>query len=49
MITAIDNGYKLVGYSMDAIESVELLPVWRVKIKGEAEPVYISANDLKDN
>jgi regulatory protein YycI of two-component signal transduction system YycFG len=49
VITAIDNGYKLDGYSMDAIESVELLPVWRVKIKGETGPVYISANDLKNN
>lgn len=49
VVTAIDNGYKLNGYSMDAIESIELLPVWRIKIKGEDEPVFISAGDLKDN
>ncbi|MGE5613622.1 MAG: two-component system regulatory protein YycI [Bacillota bacterium] len=47
VITAIDNGYKLDGHSMDAIESIGLLPVWRIKLKGEAEPVYIRANDLK--
>lgn len=49
VITDIDNGYKLNGYSMDAIESIELLPVWRIKIKGETDPVFISANDLKNN
>lgn len=48
VITAIDNGYKLDGCPMDEIESIELFPVWRVKLKGEAEPVFISANDLKN-
>jgi len=45
IITSIDSGYKLEEPSMEEVESVELLPVWRVKIKGMHEPVYISPHD----
>jgi hypothetical protein len=45
VITSIDSGYKLEEPSMKEAESVELLPVWRVKIKGMSEPVYISSHD----
>jgi len=48
VITAIDKGYKLNGCPMEEIESIELPPVWRVKIKGEADPVFISSKDLKN-
>jgi len=43
-ITAIDSGYKL-DLSMDGVETVEMLPVWRVKIKGRSEPEYIYPYD----
>lgn len=46
VITSIDIGYKFSeGYSMDAIQSVELLPVWRVKIKDAPKPDYFSTID----
>lgn len=45
VITSIDSGYKLEEPSMKEVESVELLPVWRVKIEGMPEPVYISPHD----
>lgn len=45
VITSIDSGYKLEEPSMGDVETVELLPVWRVKIKGMHEPVYISPHD----
>lgn len=45
VITGIDSGYKLDRSAMEEIESLELLPVWRVKIKGVSEPVYISSHD----
>lgn len=44
VITDIDNGYKLEEAVMDGMESVELQPVWRVKLKGEAEPLYIGSS-----
>lgn len=40
-ITAIDSGYKLEDSSMNGVESVEMLPVWRVRIKGQSEPEYL--------
>ena len=46
VITSIDSGYKLEEPSMEEVESVELLPVWRVKIKGRTEPIYISSHDM---
>lgn len=45
VITSIDSGYKLDESRMDEMESVELLPVWRVKIKGEPDPIYIRSHD----
>lgn len=45
VITSIDSGYKLEEPEMEDVESVELLPVWRVKIKGMSEPAYISSHD----
>jgi len=45
VITSIDSGYKLDESRMDEMESVELLPVWRVKIKGGSEPIYIRSHD----
>lgn len=46
VITNIDIGYRyLPDHSMNGVESVELLPVWRVKIKGASEPVYLNAFD----
>ncbi|MGI6668275.1 MAG: two-component system regulatory protein YycI [Acetivibrionales bacterium] len=47
VITSIDSGYKLGGCPMEEIESIELLPVWRIKLKDEPDPVFISPNDLK--
>lgn len=44
-ITAIDSGYKLPDSSMDGVETVEMLPVWRVKIKGSSRPEYIYPYD----
>ena len=46
VITSIDSGYKLEEPSMEEVESVELLPVWRVKIKGRTEPIYVSSHDM---
>jgi hypothetical protein len=45
VITDIDSGYKLDRSAMEEIESLELLPVWRAKIKGVSEPIYISSHD----
>ncbi len=45
IITSIDSGYKLDESAMEEMESVELLPVWRVKLKGISEPVYIGSHD----
>ena len=42
VITNIDIGYKyLEDQSMDEIESLELLPIWRVKIKDVPDPLYL--------
>lgn len=41
VITAIDSGYKLEDSSMSGVESVEMLPVWRVRIKDQSEPEYL--------
>jgi len=41
VITDIDSGYKLDDSSMKGVESVEMLPVWRVRIKGRSEPEYL--------
>lgn len=41
VITAIDSGYKLEDSSMNGVESVEMLPVWRVRIKDQSEPEYL--------
>jgi len=41
VITDIDSGYKLEDSSMNGVESVEMLPVWRVRIKGQSEPKYL--------
>jgi hypothetical protein len=45
VITSIDSGYKLEESAMEDVESIELLPVWRVKIKSMSEPVYIRPHD----
>ena len=43
VITAMDIGYKYTeDQSMEGIETIELLPVWRVKLKGMGED-YLSA------
>ena len=47
VITAIDSGYKLEDSSMEGVELVEMLPVWRVKIKGSSEPEYLYPYDSK--
>lgn len=41
VITGIDNGYWLDDVPTDNMESIELLPVWRVFIKGEPGPLYL--------
>jgi hypothetical protein len=47
VITSIDSGYKLTDdTTADTIESIEPLPVWRVVVKGETEPLYISPHDI---
>ena len=46
IITSIDSGYKLEDSSMNGVESVEMLPVWRVRIKGQSEPEYLYPYDL---
>jgi regulatory protein YycI of two-component signal transduction system YycFG len=44
VITAMDIGYKYPEkQTMEGIETVELLPVWRITIKGMAEQEYLSA------
>jgi regulatory protein YycI of two-component signal transduction system YycFG len=49
VITNMDIGYKFSGESsIEGMESVELLPVWRVKIKGAAEPVYLNTYDVEN-
>lgn len=51
VITAMDIGYKYSeDQSMEGIETIELLPVWRVKLKGSGED-YLSAayTDEADN
>ena len=49
VITSIDNGYKYPeDYPMEAMESVELLPVWRVKIKGASAPEYLGTIDTEE-
>ncbi len=46
VITRIDNGYKYTDeYSIDGMESAELLPVWRIKIKADPVPLYLGALD----
>ena len=46
VITDIDIGYKYQGDQiMDNIQYAELLPVWRIKIKGASEPLYLSTSD----
>jgi regulatory protein YycI of two-component signal transduction system YycFG len=47
VITGIDNGYKLMDeVSDDTSAVIEPLPVWRVMIKGETEPIYIDPHDI---
>ncbi len=47
VITNIESGYKLTDRtSMDGAKSIEPLPVWRIMIKGEQEPIYISSYDI---
>jgi regulatory protein YycI of two-component signal transduction system YycFG len=44
VITAMDIGYKYPeDQSMEGIETIEILPVWRITIKGTADPAYLSA------
>jgi len=46
VITQIDIGYKFApDQSINGIESMELLPVWRVKMKGISEPLYLNTYD----
>lgn len=46
-ITSIDIGYKLMDEaSEEAPVSKDPLPVWRVMIKGEPEPIYITPHDI---
>lgn len=42
-ITSIDSGYKLDETSVEGLESVELLPVWRIQVKGGSKPLYLSS------
>lgn len=43
VITDIDIGYKYYMYDdMEGMETLELVPVWRVKLKGERTPNYLS-------
>lgn len=47
VITSIDSGYKLMDEASEDVSiSIEPLPVWRVIVKGEAEPIYISPHDI---
>ena len=49
VITSIDIGYKYTyDQSMEEMESMEMLPVWRVKIKNTLEPVYLGSLDTAD-
>ena len=50
VITDIDIGYKHSDdYSMNGKESVELLPVWRIKIKDTPGPLYLGNNETEEN
>jgi len=43
VITDIDIGYKYNMYgAMEGMETLELIPVWRIKLKGGKAPKYIS-------
>ncbi len=47
VITSIDSGYKLMEKaSEDTSISIEPLPVWRIMVKGEKEPLYITPHDI---
>ena len=46
VITGMDIGYKFpADQSLNGMESIELLPVWRVKLKGEAATIYLNTYD----
>ncbi len=43
VITDIDIGYKYYMYdAMEGMETLELVPVWRIKLKEESTPKYLS-------
>ncbi len=47
VITSIDSGYKLIDKAADDTSvSIEPLPVLRVMVKGNAEPLYITPHDI---
>lgn len=48
VITAIDSGYKLEDAMMDGVEFVEMLPAWRVTVKGKSEPLYLYPHITED-
>lgn len=49
VITDMDVGYRFTQeHSIEGMESTELLPIWRVRIKGVAEPVYLGLLDAED-
>ncbi len=49
VITDMDVGYRFTQeHSIEGMESTELLPIWRVRIKGASEPVYLGLLDAED-
>ena len=49
VITDMDVGYRFTQeHSIEGMESTELLPIWRVRIKGTAKPVYLGLLDAED-
>jgi len=45
VITDIDIGYKYnIFGAMEGMETLELVPVWRIKLKGESTPRYLSVH-----
>jgi len=46
-ISSIDNGYKLDETGLEGMESIELLPTWRIGIK-DGRPVFISSHNTDE-
>ena len=47
-ITSIDCGYSLEASSLDGMETVEVLPEWHAKIKGESKPDILKVEIADD-